>query len=297
MFDNVTKSYGNIKALDSISFEVENGSITGFVGPNGAGKTTSIRIMAGLLLPERGSVRINGENPFSSIKMRERTFFIMDTINIPASVSIYDYFLHLSKIYHFDSSSIEDAFKSLDIWPARNRTVRQLSAGMKQKAQLAIALCASADLIIADEPASNMDPTARMQLYETITRTNRERKTTFFISSHILTELERVIDSVIIIGGGRKLTQSKIADFKLRASGKYGVNALRIHVSDIKAASTAVRVLAVEGNAIVVSAEPGQLGRLISAIESAGVTVLSVEKERFDLGEVFSEFVSNEQIA
>ncbi len=297
MFDNVTKSYGNIKALDSISFEVENGSITGFVGPNGAGKTTSIRIMAGLLLPERGSVRINGENPFSSIKMRERTFFIMDTINIPPSVSIYDYFLHLSKIYHFDSSSIEDAFKSLDIWPARNRTIRQLSAGMKQKAQLAIALCASADLIIADEPASNMDPTARMQLYETITRTNRERKTTFFISSHILTELERVIDSVIIIGRGRKLTQSKIADFKLRASGKYGVNALRIHVSDIKAASTAVRVLAVEGNAIVVSAEPGQLGRLISAIESAGVTVLSVEKERFDLGEVFSEFVSNEQIA
>ena len=297
MFDNVTKSYGNIKALDSISFEVENGSITGFVGPNGAGKTTSIRIMAGLLLPERGSVRINGENPFSSIKMRERTFFIMDTINIPPNANIYDYFLHLSKIYQFDSSSIKDAFKSLDIWPARNRTVRQLSAGMKQKAQLAIALCASADLIIADEPASNMDPTARMQLYETITRINRERKTTFFISSHILTELERVIDSVIIIGRGRKLTQSKISDFKSRASGKYGVNALKIHVSDIKAASTAVRVLAVEGNAIVVSAEPGQLGRLITAIESAGVTVLSVEKERFDLGEVFSEVVSNEQIA
>lgn len=297
MFDNVTKSYGSIKALDSISFDVDEGSITGFVGPNGAGKTTSIRIMAGLLLPERGSVSVNGENPFSSIKMRESAFFIMDTINIPPSLNIYDYFLHLSRIYHFDSYSIMDAFKSLDLWAARYRTVRQLSAGMKQKAQLAIALCASADVIIADEPASNMDPTARMQLYETITKINKERKTTFFISSHILTELERVIDSVIIIGKGRKLTQSKIADFKSRFSDKYGDNTLRIEVSDTTAASAAVKVLAVEGDAVIVHANPGELGSLITAIERAGVTVLRVEKERFDLGEVFSEVVSNEQVA
>ncbi len=251
--------------------------------------------MAGLLVPDGGSISVNGEMPYSSIRMKEKTFFIMDTVNIPPYIQIYDYFVHLSRIYGFDRTAIREAFKSLDIWTARDRRVKQLSAGMKQKAQLAIALCASADVIIADEPASNMDPTARMQLYDTIRRINSEKGTTFFISSHILSELEKVIDSIIIISGGHKLAQSRTADFVSRASGRYGDNTLRITVSNPVDASHAVRALGVEKDAIIIQASPGNLGKVISAIEAAGVTVFSVEKQRFDLGELFSEVVAGEQ--
>lgn len=297
VFDGVTKHYGSFRALNDLSFDVEEGSITGFVGPNGAGKTTSIRLIGGLLLPDQGSISIAGRNPHNSAEVRERAFFIMDTINIPPHMPIYDYFLHLSRIYRFDPSRIKDAFKSMDLWPARGWNVRQLSAGMKQKAQLAIALCAEADIIIADEPASNMDPTARMQLYETIRRINRESKTTFFISSHILAELERVIDRIIIIDKGRKLAQSKVSELVARGSKKYGENTVRIVVSDPTAASGVIDVTAVEGSSVIVQTEEGRIGQIISALEAKGISVISVERQRFDLSELFSEAVSNEQVS
>lgn len=293
----MTKNYGSFRALNSLSFDVEDGSITGFVGPNGAGKTTSIRLMGGLLLPDVGSITVAGQNPHMSAEVRERAFFIMDTINIPPHMPIYDYFLHLSRIYGFDASRIKDAFKSMDLWPARGWNVRQLSAGMKQKTQLAIALCAEADIIIADEPASNMDPTARMQLYETIRRINRESRTTFFISSHILAELERVIDRIIIIDKGRKLAQSKVSDLLSRGSKKYGENTVRIVVSDPSAASRAIDVVAVEGSSVIVQTDEGRIGHIISSLEAKGISVMSVERQRFDLGELFSEAVSNEQVS
>ncbi len=296
VFENVTKRFGKFNALDAISFEVGEGSITGFVGPNGAGKTTSIRLMSGLLIADGGTVTVNGENPYSSIRMREKVFFIMDTINIPPHLQIYDYLLHLSRIYDFPPSAIKNAFISLDIWSARERKIGQLSAGMKQKAQLAVALCAKAETVIADEPASNMDPGARMQLYDTIRRLNRENGTTFFISSHILTELEKVIDSVIIISRGRKLAQSSISDVIANASLKYGDGAVSVRVSDVSAASRAVKVIAIDGDTIIVKPDDGRLGPLITRLETAGITVSSVEKQRPDLGDVFSEVVSGEQV-
>ena len=252
--------------------------------------------MAGLLIPDGGTVTVNGESPYSSIRMRERVFFIMDTINIPPHLQILDYLLHLSMIYGFSSSAVKDALIRLDLWSARERKVGQLSAGMKQKAQLAVALCAKAEIIIADEPASNMDPGARMQLYEIVKKFNRENGTTFFISSHILAELEKVINNVIIINRGKKLAQSSVSEVIARAALKYGEGAFSITVSDVSAASRAVKTIAVEGDTIIVKPDGGKLGPLITRLEDAGITVISAEKQQPDLGDVFTEVVSGEQI-
>lgn len=251
--------------------------------------------MAGLLRPDRGRVTVLGEDPFSSIHVKERVFYVMDTVNIPPHLSIYDYFLHLSRIYGFNPSAIKESFQSLDLWTARERKVKQLSAGMKQKAQLAIALCARADLVVADEPASNMDPVARMQLYDTIRKINRENGTTFFISSHILAELEKVITGVIIISHGRKLAQSGMKEAAAEASRRHGGDSVRISVSDTAAASKVVPVVGIEGDAVIVRTEGGSLGSIISRLEAEGISVLSVERSHFDLGEVFTEAVSNER--
>lgn len=294
-FRDVTKLYGRFRALDNLSFSIPEGSITGFVGPNGAGKTTSIRLMAGLLIPDSGSIAVAGESPYSSIRMREKVFYIMDTVNIPPHLTVYEYMIHLSRIYSFDSRRIKDAFQSLDLWGYRERRVKQLSAGMKQKAQLALALCANAEVIIADEPASNMDPVARMQLYDTIRTINKDRGTTFFISSHILTELEKIIGHVVIISHGRKLVQSSVSEAMEKTLKRTGVDTVRITVSDVATAMRIVNAVSVEGNTLVVKTEEGLFGRLVTALEKNGVTILSVERQKFDLSGVFSEVVSGEQ--
>lgn len=284
-FDNVTKYYGNFRALDGVSFTIDSGSISGFVGSNGSGKTTSIHIAAGLLRQSSGSVYILGENPWNSKTVHRKVFFLLDSFSIPGDIPLMSYLLHCSKIYHFDRSTIVDALKDIGLYQFRNLSTRRYSAGMLQKAQLSLALCAGAEVVVADEPASNLDPAARMNLYERIKRLNRENGITFFISSHILTELDRVVDHIVIINRGRLSITGRMSDLlKSRRSDR-----ARIHVSDSKAASALLEAVEIDGDTLTIELKGKGAGEAISLLEQHGIEVYSFRRTGTELEEIFRE--------
>jgi ABC-2 type transport system ATP-binding protein len=217
--ENLHKSYGKVKAVNGLSLQVHEGSIMGLIGPNGAGKTTTIKAVLGLLKPDRGEVAVLGEDPWDNPKIRENIGVIYEKAYFPAHHRVLDYLKRVCRIYGVPEARALEVLRLVDL-DAYDREIRGLSAGMLQKFEIAHALIHNPRLIIADEPASNLDPEARTKLLDLILRLHREANTTFLISSHILPELSRVCDSMAIISEGRVLASGPINELFERYSAK-----------------------------------------------------------------------------
>lgn len=196
----MTKRFGKYVALNGISFSVEKGSITGFIGPNGSGKTTTIKVLSGLLKADAGDIKVLGMNPWDNPEVRSRMSVIFDKLYFPQLNTVEDYLYDTASL--FDKLDPENVIQEFELCKFRKKKLSELSAGYKQKVQLASAMLNDPELIIADEPTANLDPNARNEFNSLITKLNR-RGITFFISSHILSELERVITHVVMINKGK----------------------------------------------------------------------------------------------
>jgi ABC-2 type transport system ATP-binding protein len=195
------------KALDHVSLTVESGSIFAFVGPNGAGKTTAIRIMATLLAYDSGNVRVCGyEIPASKHEIRKHIGYIPDEFGFYVDMEVCEYLSFFASCYDIDANRqtalISDLLELVGLAERRNDPVRSLSRGLQQRLALARALINDPELIIADEPAANLDPRARFELREMFVLL-REMGKTIFLSSHILRELDDIATHMGIIENGR----------------------------------------------------------------------------------------------
>ncbi|MBC7131394.1 ABC transporter ATP-binding protein, partial [Candidatus Bathyarchaeota archaeon] len=193
--EDLYKSYGRVEALKGLSLTLKEGSIMGLIGPNGAGKTTTIKIILGLLKPDKGKVSVLGENPWDNPKIREEIGIIYEKAYFPPHHKVLDYLRRTCRIFGVKEQRALEVLELVGL-DAYDREIRGLSAGMLQKFAISHALIHHPRLIIADEPASNLDPEARTNLLDLILKLHKEEKTTFLISSHILPELSRVCDSV-----------------------------------------------------------------------------------------------------
>jgi ABC-2 type transport system ATP-binding protein len=185
---------------------VEQGSIHGFVGPNGAGKTTTLKILATLLKPQRGSVRVFGLDVIDYYKnVRRRTGFMPDHFSLYRQMTVQEYLDFFGAAYGLDVQArtrvVGDVLALTDMEARRNDLIRGLSRGMQQRVGLARVLVHDPQLLLLDEPASGLDPRARVELMEIIRELRRMGKT-IFISSHILSELALLCDSVTILDRG-----------------------------------------------------------------------------------------------
>jgi ABC-type multidrug transport system, ATPase component len=202
--ENLQKKFDDKAVLKGVSFTVRRGSITGFIGPNGAGKTTTIKILAGLLRKDAGKVKVFGEDPWDNPKVIEMISVIFTNLIHPQENTVGEYLRDLGNIYGKREiiNYLIDEFKlTLHL----NKKLYQLSSGLAQRVQLVAALIKEAELIIADEPTANLDPSFRMEFYEIVKRLNRKNDVTFFISSHILSELEKVITDVVFINDWKNI--------------------------------------------------------------------------------------------
>ncbi|MUN29426.1 ATP-binding cassette domain-containing protein [Sulfolobus metallicus DSM 6482 = JCM 9184] len=206
----MTKRFGKYVALNGISFSVEKGSITGFIGPNGSGKTTTIKVLSGLLKADAGDIKVLGMNPWDNPEVRSRMSVIFDKLYFPQLNTVEDYLYDTASL--FDKLDPENVIQEFELCKFRKKKLSELSAGYKQKVQLASAMLNDPELIIADEPTANLDPNARNEFNSLITKLNR-RGITFFISSHILSELERVITHVVMINKGKIVASSLMNTF------------------------------------------------------------------------------------
>jgi ABC-2 type transport system ATP-binding protein len=199
-------AYKGQQALRGVSFAVESSTIHGFVGPNGAGKTTTLKILATLLKPQRGTVRVFGLDVAEDYKnVRRRTGFMPDHFSLYRQMTVQEYLDFFGAAYGMDVQErtrvVGDVLALTDMEARRNDLIRGLSRGMQQRISLARVLVHDPTLLLLDEPASGLDPRARIELMEIIRELRRMGKT-IFISSHILSELALLCDSVTILDRG-----------------------------------------------------------------------------------------------
>src|SRR5829696_2542018 len=214
--DNLTKKYGNFTALHELNLVIERGSIHGFIGPNGAGKTTTMRILATLLEPSGGQAWVSGypvtEAP---MEVRKRIGYMPDFFGVYDNMKVWEYLDFFAAAYHVPpvrrKSMIDDLLALVDLSAKRNAFVEELSRGMKQRLCLARTLVHEPELLILDEPASGLDPHARIELRELL-KELRSLGKTILVSSHILTELAEMCTHIAIIERGKLLLSGGVAD-------------------------------------------------------------------------------------
>jgi ABC-2 type transport system ATP-binding protein len=222
--EDLAKSYGRVRPVDGLSVSLDEGSVTGLIGPNGAGKTTTIKMILGLLKPDKGSVRVFDEDPWDNSKIRSMVGVVHEKAFFPSHYKTLDYLEKACRIFGVPESRAAEVLRLVDLQDASDREIRALSAGMLQKFAIAHALVHSPRLMVADEMTANLDPQARSSLLDLILRLYKDEKMTFLLSSHILPELSRVCDSVAIINEGKVLASGKL----LELYDKYAAGMIRI---------------------------------------------------------------------
>lgn len=210
--DNVAYSFKKKQVLKEISFEIPKKSIFGLLGQNGAGKSTLIRIILGILVPDSGTIRIDGGsfNEFNRIEKLRKMGSLIE------HASLYDFLTPLEnlelarRIYGTARGYSEELLSFVGLNQTANQKVGTLSLGMRQRLGIALAMIGNPELVILDEPTNGLDPDGLIDIRNLILNLNQERGTTFLISSHQLSELEKIATHVGIIHNGLSVHQAKI---------------------------------------------------------------------------------------
>ena len=210
---NLTKTFKKFTAVTDLSFTINKGEIYGFLGQNGAGKSTVMRMLTGLIYPDRGDILINGET-FSN----KRRYLLSRTSAIIERPDMYGYLTGWENLEIFSMLNTEPATKTrlwevLDIVGLRGREkdkVKGYSQGMKQRLAIAIALVSKPDLLILDEPTNGLDPQGIADMRNLILSLNRVHGTTILISSHLLYEIQQMASHMIVLHKGRKIVEGPL---------------------------------------------------------------------------------------
>ncbi len=201
----LSKDYGDVKALDSVSFEVKKGEILGLLGPNGAGKTTTYRILTGYLKPTSGTIKVKDFDIKTDIQeIKKMIGYLPESAPIYKDMLVYDYLNYIADIRGVKSSGKLSHIKELaEICSLNNvmhKTIDELSKGYRQRVGIAHALMGDPDILVLDEPTSGLDPNQIVETREIIKRIGKEK--TIIFSTHILSEAEATCDRVIIMDEG-----------------------------------------------------------------------------------------------
>jgi ABC-2 type transport system ATP-binding protein len=222
----LTKRYGRVEALRKVSFTVEKG-VTGLIGPNGAGKSTLVKILLGLITANRGEAKVFGlDSRKERNKILERVGVLHEKPRFPSWVTARHYLEYVAGLKRLSGvvEEIEAVSEICGLTGFIDRKIGTFSAGMVQRLGLADALIGKPELVILDEPTANLDPLGRFDVLTKIKRLREEEGINFLISTHILSELERVCDSVVILNQGLVLTHGSFHELAVKyASPKYMV--------------------------------------------------------------------------
>jgi ABC-2 type transport system ATP-binding protein len=228
---NLRKEFGKTVAVDNISFAFDSGHIFGFVGPNGAGKTTTIRIISTIEEPTSGDVLLNGISVCEEPELaRSAVGYVPDTLPAHADITVHEYLDFYARAYGLRGKKRTQAIEAIEeftnVTGIRDKHLKALSKGMKQRVSLGRALVYDPDVLVLDEPAAGLDPRARVELRELLLLL-AERKKAILISSHILTELTEICNGVVIIERG-KILETGTIDEVLKKSAPRRTVAVRL---------------------------------------------------------------------
>jgi len=290
---NIAKSYGRVVAVDGLSLRVDKGTIMGLIGPNGSGKTTTIKIILGLLRPDRGEVRVFDEDPWDNPDLRYRVGAIYERAYFPSHHRVLDYLRRVCRMFGVSESRAREVLEVVGLEYAHSRVVKELSAGMLQRFSIAHALIHSPSLIVADEPTSNLDPEARNDLLNLILRINRDERVTILISSHILPELSRVCEYVSIISEGKVWASGRLTEL----AEKLGASTTRVStdnpgaLADLMGKLSYVKRVTLDSRNVYITVISGEGERLYEDIlrlaKQVGARITGIESGTASLEELY----------
>ena len=301
---NLEKSYGKFKALDDLNLEIEKGEIFGFIGPNGAGKSTTMKIVTGLLSPDRGEVYVNGIDAIKdNKKIKDEIGYMPDFFGVYDNLKTWEYLEFFASIYGITGDTLKKLSKELlelvNLTDKYDSYVDGLSRGMKQRLCLARCLIHNPKLLILDEPASGMDPKARFEM-KNILKNLKCMGKTILVSSHILSELGEICTDIGIIEKGHMVCQGKVDEIMNRVSGNYPIiiNVLKEPEKVVKILKENPKVERVYYEEIKVIAyfngSDEESVELLKNLVVNNVPVISFNKQQHSLEEVFMK-ITNEQ--
>ncbi len=217
---NLTKRYGKLTAVSDLSLSVEQGAIYGFVGPNGAGKTTTMRMLTTLLQPTSGEAWVGGCSVLRDVRgVRRAIGYMPDFFGVYDDMKVWEYLDFFAACYEIPETTrtrlIDDLLELVDLAHRREDMVDTLSRGMKQRLCLARTLAHDPHILILDEPASGLDPRARIEIRELLVELSRMGKTIFF-STHILADVAEICTQVGIVEAGRLVAQGSLDEMQRR---------------------------------------------------------------------------------
>lgn len=299
----LTKKYGDLTALHDLTLSVEQGEVFGFIGPNGAGKTTTMRILTTLLEPTSGEAWVAGhaidDDPAG---VRRAIGYMPDFFGVYEDMKVWEYLDFFAACYDIPAVTrvgmVDDLLALVDLTHKKEAYVESLSRGMKQRLCLARTLTHDPQVLILDEPASGLDPRARIEMRELLRELKRMGKTIFF-SSHILSEVADICTSIGIIEGGELIAYGDMATMQrqLRAHRLIEVRvlgdlaplheALARTETAVSAATGEEAGLPADTVRIAFSGDDEALSELLATIVANGARVVSFHEETGDLEELF----------
>jgi len=300
---SVTRRFDQLVAVDALSLDVEQGEVVGLLGHNGAGKTTLLRVINGLLSPDGGQVRVAGLDPFThGHEVRRRTGVLTeypaldDFLTTRENLEVYAAINAVPRTQA--AGRIDGLLHELGLWDKRDEPARQLSAGLKQRVAIARSLVHDPEILLLDEPTTNMDPVAARNVRQLVLGAVREHGRTVLLSTHNLVEAEELCDRIGIVRNGRLLLLGTPAELRARLGGIHGVriatapgavgqaravlerlvaspNGSRSPASNGAAADSELRLREVDGDSIEVAGSV-RIPELVQLLVSAGLDVHAV---------------------
>ena len=217
--ENLVKTYGEIKAVNDISFHVERGEIFAFLGPNGAGKTTTIKMLTTLLRPSSGTVTIDGIDPSTNQnEARKRFGIVFQDPSLDDELTAFENMDLHGALYGMPRKLRNERTEMLlglfELKDRRDHPVKQFSGGMRRRLEIARSLLHTPKIIFLDEPTLGLDPQTRNQLWTHVRKLNEEENVTVFLTTHYMEEADRVAQRIAIIDHGRIVAQGTSAELK-----------------------------------------------------------------------------------
>jgi len=214
--EHLTKQYKNVVALNDVSFTIEGG-ITGILGENGAGKSTAIKIFLGLIRPTSGSVTVLGEPASDNSGVRARLGYMPEHDCLPTQVSAAEFLTHMAEVSGLPPkvarTRAADTLRHTGLFEERYRAIGGYSTGMKQRVKLGQALVHDPAFIFLDEPTAGLDPMGREEMLTLVRKTHREFGISVLFSSHLMADVERTCDRIIVLQGGRVVQSGEVGHF------------------------------------------------------------------------------------
>jgi ABC-2 type transport system ATP-binding protein len=296
--DNLTKRFGNIKAVNDVSFTVEEGTIFGFLGPNGAGKTTTINILCTLLAPTSGMASISGHDCIKNpSEVRKSIGIVFQDPTLDKDLTAYENLMFHAYLYDVKRSEmkglIHDALNFVGLYERRDDLVKKFSGGMKRRLEVARGLIHRPRVLFLDEPTLGLDPQTRASLWDFIVKLPEEHNVTIFMTTHYMEEAE-VCDRIAIIDNGKIISTGTPDELKKTVGG----DVIYIKTTDnIKAKEEIKKLFNVQvsekDNELFLTSLKGD-SCIPELIKTLGETVQSVRLQRPTLNDVFLKITGRE---